>query len=123
AGGLTALVAAALLIYARFNDVVGTAAYAWKRARRLVILVVGVTILLIGAAMLVLPGPAMVVIPAGLAILATEFVWARRLLQRVKAQANSIVGYAIGRHGDGRAVGGGTDAARRIAWAALAGGL
>lgn len=46
--------------------------------------VVGGTVLLIGTAMIVLPGPALIVIPAGLAILATEFVWARRLLRRVR---------------------------------------
>jgi hypothetical protein len=34
--------------------------------------------------MIVLPGPAIVVIPVGLAILATEFVWARKLLITVK---------------------------------------
>jgi putative transmembrane protein PGPGW len=34
--------------------------------------------------MIVLPGPAVVVIPIGLAILATEFIWARKLLVRVK---------------------------------------
>ena len=34
--------------------------------------------------MLVLPGPAFLVIPAGLAILATEFVWAERAMERVK---------------------------------------
>ena len=34
--------------------------------------------------MIVLPGPAIVVIPIGLAILATEFLWARKLLDRVK---------------------------------------
>jgi tellurite resistance protein TerC len=54
------------------------------RARRIVVAVMGTTVLLVGIAMIVLPGPAFLVIPAGLAILATEFVWARRLLQRVK---------------------------------------
>ena len=49
-------------------------------------LVVGGTVVLIGVAMLVLPGPAFIVIPAGIAILATEFVWARRLLRKVKAR-------------------------------------
>lgn len=34
--------------------------------------------------MIVLPGPAVVVIPIGLAILATEFIWARKLLVTVK---------------------------------------
>jgi hypothetical protein len=45
---------------------------------------VGSTVLLLGVAMIVLPGPAVVLIPAGLAILATEFLWARRLLRGVK---------------------------------------
>jgi uncharacterized protein (TIGR02611 family) len=57
-----------------------------KQARRLVVAVVGFTVLLIGLAMIVLPGPAVVVIPVGLAILATEFVWARNLLKRVKGE-------------------------------------
>jgi hypothetical protein len=34
--------------------------------------------------MIVLPGPAIVVIPAGLAILATEFIWAKKILDRVR---------------------------------------
>lgn len=48
----------------------------------------GASVLLIGAAMLFLPGPAIVVIPVGLAILASEFAWARRLLRKVKKQLN-----------------------------------
>ena len=58
-----------------------------RQAKRLIILVFGSTVLLIGIALLVLPGPGFVIIPIGLAILATEFAWARRLLQRVKAAA------------------------------------
>lgn len=53
--------------------------------RRAVVAVIGFTVLLIGVAMVVLPGPAIVVIPLGLAILATEFVWARRLLEKARA--------------------------------------
>jgi len=34
--------------------------------------------------MIFLPGPAIVVIPVGLAILATEFAWAKVLLQKLK---------------------------------------
>ena len=56
-------------------------------ARRIVILIVGMTVLLIGIAMLVLPGPAVVVIPIGLAILATEFAWARHWLRIVRESA------------------------------------
>ena len=39
---------------------------------------------MVGFALLVLPGPAFLVIPAGLAILATEFIWAERILTRFK---------------------------------------
>lgn len=58
-----------------------------RQARRLIIFVVGVTVVLGGIALLVLPGPAFLVIPTGLAILATEFVWARHLLKRFRDQA------------------------------------
>ena len=44
-----------------------------KVVKRVIVSVVGVTVLVIGIALLVLPGPAFVVIPVGLAILATEF--------------------------------------------------
>jgi len=67
-----------------------------RQARRLIVAVVGLTVLLIGLAMIVLPGPAVVVIPLGLAILATEFVWARRLLQRVKEQVDRVAATARG---------------------------
>jgi hypothetical protein len=70
------------------NDVLNSAL---KQVWRLIILVVGGTILLAGVAMIVLPGPALVVIPAGLALLGTEFLWARRLLARVKASAAEVV--------------------------------
>lgn len=66
------------------------AAVTVKQARRLIIAVVGGTVLFIGLALLVLPGPAFLVIPLGLGILATEFVWARRLLRRVKQEAARI---------------------------------
>jgi len=53
--------------------------------RRVIVAVIGGTVLLIGLALVVLPGPAVLVIPLGLAILATEFVWARRWLRKAKA--------------------------------------
>ena len=52
--------------------------------RKLVVAVVGGSVVLVGIAMLVLPGPAFLVIPAGLAILASEFLWARRWLKRAR---------------------------------------
>lgn len=56
----------------------------YRAARRVVVAVIGGTVLSLGIAMLVLPGPAFVVIPVGLAILGAEFAWARRLLTTVK---------------------------------------
>ena len=53
--------------------------------------VVGATVVLIGIALLVLPGPAFVVIPVGLAILATEYAWARRWLRKVRRIASDVV--------------------------------
>ncbi len=58
-----------------------------RQVRRLVVLVVGLTVVLLGLIMVVAPGPALIVIPTGLAILAIEFVWARRLLARLRARA------------------------------------
>lgn len=54
------------------------------------IIVVGFVVLIIGLAMIVLPGPAFVVVPIGLGILATEFVWAKGLLAKVKNMLNKI---------------------------------
>ena len=50
--------------------------------KKIIIAITGCTVLLVGIAMIVLPGPALIVIPAGLAILATEFLWARRALKK-----------------------------------------
>ena len=55
-----------------------------RQVRRLVIFMVGMTVLLLGVLMVVLPGPAVLVIPAGLAILAIEFQWAKRWLDQAK---------------------------------------
>lgn len=62
----------------------------WRHARRVVILVIGGSVVLLGLALIFLPGPAFVVIPAGLAILATEFVWARRLLRRARKEGSKF---------------------------------
>jgi Putative transmembrane protein (PGPGW) len=59
-----------------------------RNGKRVGITIAGFLVLLAGAAMLVLPGPGIVVIIAGLAILATEYVWAQRLLRIAKEKAN-----------------------------------
>ena len=56
----------------------------YKTGRRIVVAVVGGSILLLGVIMLVTPGPAFIVIPIGLAILAVEFVWARHWLKKLR---------------------------------------
>ncbi len=55
--------------------------------RKFFIVLIGGTVLLFGAAMLILPGPGLPVIAAGVAILATEFIWARRVWRQAKGAA------------------------------------
>ena len=55
-----------------------------RAVKRIIVAIIGFTVLIIGMAMILLPGPAFIVIPLGLAILATEFVWAGKLLKRIK---------------------------------------
>jgi uncharacterized protein (TIGR02611 family) len=61
-----------------------------KQARRLIVLVIGGTVLLAGICMLILPGPGLIVIPLGLGILAIEFAWARRLLNKFKEKGKEV---------------------------------
>ena len=56
----------------------------YRAARRIAVLTVGSTVVLLGIVMLVTPGPGLVVIPIGLAILGAEFAWARLWLRRVR---------------------------------------
>jgi tellurite resistance protein TerC len=60
----------------------GAVSYQW--ARRIVIGVIGGTILLVGLVMMLTPGPGIAGVLLGLAILAVEFAWARAWLARVK---------------------------------------
>lgn len=53
-------------------------------ARKIVVGVIGGTVVLVGIILLITPGPATVVIPIGLLILASEFAWARHVLRRGK---------------------------------------
>lgn len=58
-----------------------------KNAKRIVVLLLGVAVLVAGVLMLVLPGPGIIVIILGFAILATEFAWAERALDRTTSKA------------------------------------
>ncbi|HXG46854.1 MAG TPA: PGPGW domain-containing protein [Methylomirabilota bacterium] len=75
-----------------------TPAHRSSLLRKTVVAVTGGTVLMVGVAMVVLPGPAVVVIPAGLAILATEFLWARHALRKAK----EMVARAIRANGGGQ---------------------
>ena len=65
-----------------------------KIVKRVIVSVVGATVLLIGVALLFLPGPALVVIPLALAILATEYAWARRWLKKARRLASNVLSSA-----------------------------
>lgn len=56
---------------------------------RVTVFLVGVLVLLAGLVMLVTPGPGWLAIVLGFAILATEFVWARRALRRAQRAARA----------------------------------
>ena len=66
--------------------------------RKLIVGVIGGTIVLIGVAMIVLPGPAFIVIPVGLGILATEFAWARRAVRRARVMIAKARGRESGKN-------------------------
>jgi hypothetical protein len=67
----------------------------WNNVRKVIVLVVGVTLIAIGVALLVLPGPGWLTIFGGLALLATEFAWARWLLKRAKRKFNQVKDAAV----------------------------
>ncbi|HLD74847.1 MAG TPA: PGPGW domain-containing protein [Bdellovibrionota bacterium] len=61
----------------------------YKFARRFVIFIVGMSVIIVGIVMFVplVPGPGFIIIPLGLAILATEFVWAKIMLKKLKEKS------------------------------------
>ncbi len=62
----------------------------YRQARRIVILLVGTSLLLVGIAMIFLPAPAILVIPLGLTVLSLEFAWARLWLRKFRETAQHI---------------------------------
>ena len=69
----------------------------YKVAKRIVVTVVGLSILIIGIVMIIAPGPALILIPVGLAILGLEFAWARHWLKRLR---QGISSRNLQNHGD-----------------------
>jgi tellurite resistance protein TerC len=77
--------------------------------RRLLVFLVGTSVVLAGVVMIVTPGPAFIVIPAGFALLATEFLWARAVLLRLRRTIEDQVDRARNRRpGNGRGAAPGT---------------
>lgn len=69
-------------------------------ARRIVVSVIGATLLVLGVLLLVTPGPGLLVLAAALGVLALEFAWARRWLSRLRKTAVEA-GRAAGLSGSG----------------------
>ena len=61
-----------------------------EQVRRVFLVIAGFTLLLAGGVMLVTPGPGMLAIFLGLGLLAAEFVWARRLMERIKHEGGRL---------------------------------
>lgn len=64
-----------------------TVRFVMRNGRRMAISLVGFGLVLIGIVLLVIPGPGLLVIVAGLAVLATEYVWAQRTLNYARRKA------------------------------------
>ncbi|MUK01363.1 hypothetical protein GM708_05145 [Vibrio cholerae] len=62
---------------------------------RIVGLVVGWLLVLVGLAALVLPGPGLLALVAGLAVLAQQYEWARRWLRPVRRKAFSAAAQGV----------------------------
>lgn len=60
------------------------------QVRRFFKILIGFTLLLLGGIMVFTPGPGWMVIFLGLTLLAAEFVWARRLMDRMKHEGNRL---------------------------------
>jgi tellurite resistance protein TerC len=105
AGLLGAGVAASMLVSRRerlrrpapVEDFAEAAEEAWRRSRRWVILTIGLSIVVLSIPIGLLPGPGgLFVAFGGLALLATEFVWARHLLKRVRERTHAVTDVFIG---------------------------
>ena len=58
-----------------------------RSVKRLAVTVAGFAVLLLGVIMLLTPGPGLAAIVAGLAILSTQYAWARNALDKAKVRA------------------------------------
>lgn len=59
--------------------------------KKILVSIIGGIILIVGIVMIIVPGPAYLIIPAGLGILGTEYMWAKRLHQKLKDKVNNFL--------------------------------
>lgn len=59
--------------------------------KRIIVTVVGGTVLIFGMVLIVTPGPGVLVIMGGLAILSMEYAWARRWLRKAQRMAQTAI--------------------------------
>jgi tellurite resistance protein TerC len=69
------------------EDFEALAALTWRHARKITILIVGGSLLIVGGVLCLIPGPGLPVIVLALIVLATEFYWARRWLNFARERA------------------------------------
>ena len=74
-----------------------------EQVRRVFRVVAGFTLLIAGVVMLITPGPGWLVIFLGLGLLAAEFVWARRLMDRIKREGCKVKDTVLGKAEKARA--------------------
>lgn len=74
------------------HDLADVAVASRRHLRKIIVLIVGTLIVLVGIVIIgPIPGPGGIpVVLAGLGLLATEFIWAQRMLQKVKQQAQQL---------------------------------
>lgn len=68
-----------------------------QQTRRALRILAGFALLALGIVLLVGPGPGWLVILLGLGLLAVDFVWARRLLDRMKQEGTRLRNFVFRR--------------------------
>ena len=67
-----------------------------EQVRRIFLILAGFTLLALGIVMIFTPGPGTPVILMGLGLLAAEFVWARRIMERIKRETARLKDALLG---------------------------
>ena len=67
-----------------------------EQVRRIFLILAGFTLLALGMVMIFTPGPGTPVILMGLGLLAAEFVWARRIMDRIKRETARLKNAFLG---------------------------